>query len=219
MANCTARADLISQKAMHWIWTAVSFLTVNAVRVRMARRTQKIYLTFDDGPHPEHTPALLDLLKQHDAKATFFLIGTAAQRHPQIVRRMLDEGHTIGNHSMTHPRMPELSAREQLEDISRADAVLATFNGRARQMFRPPNGRATLATIVNSLVRAQPLILWSIDSCDYRLSAAQVTQRLTDEDVRAGDILLFHDDGGSARLALEFLLPHWLETGLQFGTL
>ena len=135
---------------MHWIWSVVAFLTVYSVRTRMSRREPTVYLSFDDGPHPEHTPRLLELLRKHGAKATFFLIGDQAEKHPDIVRRIVEEGHTIGNHSMTHPRLSRLSAREQLADIARADAVLERFNGRKRQMFRPPNGRATLATIVSS---------------------------------------------------------------------
>ncbi len=204
---------------MHWIWSLVSLLTANAVRTRMPRRAPVLYLSFDDGPHPEHTPALLELLRRHDVRATFFLIGTQAQAHPEIVQRIVAAGHGIGNHSMTHPRMPALSAREQWREIRRADAVLARFNGRARQLFRPPNGRATLATILNSIVCRQPLVLWSVDSLDYSRGVPEVAQRLEQMTLRGGDILLFHDDGGTAGGALEQLLPRWRAAGLRFGTL
>lgn len=204
---------------MHWIWSVVAFLTVYSVRTRMSRREPTVYLSFDDGPHPEHTPRMLELLRKHGAKATFFLIGDQAEKHPDIVRRIVEEGHTIGNHSMTHPRLSRLSAREQLADIARADAVLERFNGRKRQLFRPPNGRATLATIVSSTLRRRPLVLWSIDSLDYQLDAEQVAARLAKVSVRGGDILLFHDDGGAAAGALASLLPRWSGAGLRFATL
>jgi peptidoglycan/xylan/chitin deacetylase (PgdA/CDA1 family) len=185
----------------------------------MPRREPKLYLSFDDGPHPDYTPALLDLLRAHNAKATFFLIGDEVQKYPDIVQRIVEEGHTIGNHSMTHPRMPQLTARDQLADIARADSVMARFNGRRRQMFRPPNGRATVATIVNSMLKRRPLVLWSIDSMDYQLDAEQVAARLEKLTVRSGDILLFHDDGGAAHGALARLLPRWSGSGLRFASL
>jgi peptidoglycan-N-acetylglucosamine deacetylase len=204
---------------MHWIWSVVAVLTVYTVRVSMPRREPKLYLSFDDGPHPEHTPVLLELLRAHNAKATFFLIGDLVEKYPHIVQQIVDEGHTIGNHSMTHPRLPKLTARDQLADIARADAVMSRFNGRRRQMFRPPNGRATIATIFNSLLKRQPLVLWSIDSMDYQLDAEQVAARLEKLTVRGGDILLFHDDGGAAHGALARLLPHWSGSGLRFAPL
>lgn len=204
---------------MHWIWSVVAVLTAYTVKVRMPRREPKLYLSFDDGPHPDHTPPLLDLLRAHNAKATFFLIGDKVQKHPDIVQRIVDEGHEIGNHSMSHPRLPQLTARDQLADIARADAVMARFNGRRRQMFRPPNGRATVATIISSIVDRRPLVLWSIDSMDYQLDAEQVAARLEQLTVRGGDILLFHDDGAAAHGALARLLPRWSGSGLRFEPL
>lgn len=204
---------------MHWIWSVAAVLTLFTVRTSMSRGGREIYLSFDDGPNPEHTPPLLDLLKAHGVKATFFLIGDQAARHPTLVQRIVDEGHTIGNHSMTHPRMPKLSAREQLKDIAAADGVLRRFNGRTRQLFRPPNGRATWATILNSLLRRRPLVLWTVDSKDYELNADEVVARLEQIRLRGGDILLFHDDGEVALTALRRLLPQWSNAGLHFSTL
>lgn len=204
---------------MHWIWSVATFLTAHTVLTHMPRRGRKVYLSFDDGPHPQHTPELLDLLRQHGVKATFFLIGDQAQRHPELVQRIVDEGHAIGNHSMTHPRLPALPARAQIADINAADVVLQRFNGRRRQLFRPPNGRATVATIIDSLLHRRPLVLWTIDSKDYELDAEQIVQRLQREVPRGGDILLFHDDGGAAFSALAKLLPAWLSAGLSFEAL
>jgi peptidoglycan/xylan/chitin deacetylase (PgdA/CDA1 family) len=204
---------------MHWIWSVATLLTAHTVLTHKSRRGRNVYLSFDDGPHPEHTPELLDLLRQHGVKATFFLIGEQAQRYPELVHRIVSEGHAIGNHSMTHPRLPALPARQQVADIHAADVVLSRFNGRRRQLFRPPNGRATLATILDSVRHRRPLVLWTIDSKDYELDAEQIVRRLQGQVPRGGDILLFHDDGGAAFKALAKLLPLWLSAGLSFEAL
>lgn len=185
----------------------------------MSRSDPCVYLTFDDGPHPDFTPPILDLLKANGVKATFFLIGNEARKYPDIVRRIVTEGHAIGNHSMTHPRMLGIPARDQLADIASADEVLAAFNGRARQIFRPPNGRATWAIIAHCVRERQPMILWSIDSLDFQLRPEQVVARLQEHPIRHGDILLFHDDGECAGKALEQLLPVWRNTGMRFAAL
>ncbi len=204
---------------MHWIWSLVTLITGRIVRTRMPRRGGCVYITFDDGPHPVHTRQLLALLETHGAKATFFLIGEQARNHPEVVREIVAQGHAIGNHSMTHPRMPSLPARAQLDDIARADAVLKPFNGQQRQIYRPPNGRATVAAIVSSMWHGRSIVLWNIDSLDYRLNADQVTARLLDARIREGDILLFHDDSEVALAALETLLPLWTGTGLRFAAI
>lgn len=204
---------------MHWIWPVVSALTANAVRTRMPARDGCVYLTFDDGPHPQHTPPLLDLLDRHGVKATFFQVGLAAQQWPAVARLVVAAGHQLGNHSMTHPRLPALSASLQLDEIDRADAVLQHFDGQARHPFRPPSGKATVQTIGAAVWRRQPMVLWSIDSLDFRLTPAQVVERMRGVPPRAGDILLFHDDSGCAHAALTELLPSWLGDGLRFLTL
>lgn len=205
---------------MNPLWSVAAAVTANRlVRTRMSRRRPAVYLTFDDGPHAEHTPELLDLLKQHDARATFFLIGESAQAHPDIVTRIVADGHSIGNHSMTHPRMSRLSARAQIAEIREADAALARFNGRARHPFRPPNGRSTAAMLLYGLWRGQPTLLWSLDTLDYRLTADEVVARLAGAVPANGDILLFHDDNRTAGDALRRLLPAWRAAGLRFEAL
>lgn len=202
------------------LWSVAAAVTANRlVRTRMSRRSNAVFLTFDDGPHPEHTPELLDLLKLHDARATFFLIGESAQANPDIVARIVAEGHSIGNHSMTHPRMSTLTARAQIAEIRRADAALARFNGRTKYPFRPPNGRSTAAMLLYGLWRGQPTLLWSVDTLDYRLTADEVVARLGDAVPASGDILLWHDDNRTACDALRRLLPAWRAAGLRFEAL
>ena len=94
------------------------------VLTRGDRARRVLHLSFDDGPHPEHTPRLLDLLAAHDARATFFLIGREAERHPDVVRRILDAGHALGNHSWSHPHFDRLDPAAQREEIDRPGRLL-----------------------------------------------------------------------------------------------
>lgn len=204
---------------MKKIWAAASFLTGGLVSTRGAAEGASVYLTFDDGPHPVHTLRLLDLLAKHGAKGTFFLLGVSAQQFPDIVRRMLREGHAIGNHSMTHPKMKSLGPRAQWDEIDHADMVLQELDERTRHPFRPPNGRVTLPALMACLWRRQPLILWTCDSLDYTLDHAAVVRRLRAAAPSAGDVILFHDDAACAADALEVLLPEWALNGLRFPAL
>jgi len=204
---------------MNALWKAASILSGNLVRTHGAGANSSVYLTFDDGPHPEHTDILLDLLARHGAKGTFFLVGSAADRFPELVGRMLAEGHSIGSHSMTHPKMRTLGARAQWSEIDLADAVLQRLDGKERHMFRPPNGRVTLAALAACVWRRQPLMLWSIDSHDYKLAPSDVIQRLQNLAPTDGDVILFHDDGACAAHVLGALLTEWKQAGLSFPPL
>lgn len=202
---------------MNALWSTASFLSGKLIRTRGA--DSAVYLTFDDGPHPHHTVCLLKLLAEHDAKATFFLLGELAEQSPDLVRQILTEGHEIGNHSMTHPRMSGIGAIEQWAEIDRADAVLQRLDGRRRHLFRPPNGRLTLPAVAASLRRRQPLVLWTIDSQDYRLSPQDVVRRMQSIPPKGGDVILFHDDSACSTIALDTLLPIWKRAGLRFAAL
>lgn len=185
----------------------------------MPRCDPAIYLTFDDGPHPENTPALLDILAANGIKATFFLIGEQALAHSAIVKRLVDEGHALGNHSMSHPDMRRLGRSAQLAQIDRADVVLADFDGRQHHPFRPPRGHATLTAISRSLRSGPLLALWSFDSFDYRLGFDALIDRLVKYPPRAGEILLFHDDMPATIGAIKYMLPRWHAAGYRFATL
>jgi peptidoglycan/xylan/chitin deacetylase (PgdA/CDA1 family) len=201
---------------MNRIWRLGSLLTRNLIRTHGPAEGGAIYLTFDDGPDPVHTEPLLDLLARHDARATFFLIGDRAAVAPAVVERIRSEGHAIGNHSMTHPRMRRLGLRAQLRQIDEGDAALQRIDGLRRHAFRPPNGKVTVSILLALLWRRHPLLLWSLDSQDYRLDPEAVVTRLRTAPPAAGDILLFHDDAECALRALAVLLPDWQRAGLRF---
>lgn len=201
---------------MHPIWGFVSLLTCQRVAVRA--RSKAICLTFDDGPHPEHTPRLLDLLRRHAIHATFFLQGRYVEQYPQLVARLVAEGHVIGNHSFNHPSFAKLTLSRQVEEIRQTETLLTRFDGRSRHPFRPPYGRLTVGIIAWCLLHRHRITLWSFDSLDFRLSEQEICERAQRSLLSQGSILLFHDDSVSGALALDRLIPLWRAAGLEFTT-
>jgi peptidoglycan-N-acetylglucosamine deacetylase len=193
-----------------------SLVTGGRLVTRFAARSPTLYLTFDDGPHPDETPRLLESLDTFDIKATFFVVGRAAEQHPDLVAAIARAGHAIGNHSMTHPRFSRLPLRHQLDEIASADRVLARHDGKKRHPFRPPYGTWTLLSMAACVLRSQKVVLWSHDSLDFRSPADQVVAHMRS---RGGDILLFHDDGPVARESLQELVPEWKAAGFGFSTI
>ena len=204
---------------MHWIWSVVAGLTAQQVRIKQAGSPKALYLTFDDGPHPINTPRLLDELAACQAKASFFLLGDNARAHPELVRRIVAEGHVIANHSMSHPNFRELGSLAQLAQIDQADSVLAPFDGQRRHAFRPPRGNATVTTIAASVWRRQPLVLWTFDSFDFKLPEPELLARLSSYTPASGDILLFHDDMGPTWATLKQMMPIWQAAGFELRAL
>ncbi len=154
--------------------------------------TQKpvVALTFDDGPHPEFTPRLLEILQKHQAHATFFMVGGAAQRHPDIVRRVAEAGHAIGNHSWDHSSLPLLTGKERRAQIRACEKALAPYGQR---LLRPPYGHQSVASRLDALWLGYQVITWNVTASDWQdRSANWITDRLVNE-VRPGDIVLFHD--------------------------
>lgn len=183
-------------------------------------REPSLYLSFDDGPHPQHTPALLDLLARHGAKASFFLIGQQVEQHPDLVRRIVEAGHTLGNHSYSHPQFETLSLSAQFEEIGRTERLLSAIDGNTRHAFRPPRGVLTLPMLARCIRERRRISYWSYDSLDYtRQPAASLLALIDQHPVRSGDIVLMHDDGGLSVELLETLLPAWKQQGLALRAL
>jgi peptidoglycan/xylan/chitin deacetylase (PgdA/CDA1 family) len=152
-----------------------------------------VALTFDDGPDPIYTPAILEVLREHDAVATFFMVGSRAERQPNLVRRVIEQGHAIGSHSTTHPSMWELSFRNAVQEYRTARRVLESIVGRSVPLFRPPNGSIipTQALLIR-LLRFQPW-LWSIDPKDWEPGALPEGILAALGDPGDGDVILLHD--------------------------
>jgi peptidoglycan/xylan/chitin deacetylase (PgdA/CDA1 family) len=147
-------------------------------------------LTFDDGPHPEYTPRLLEILASYGASATFFMVGEAAKSQPDLVRQVAEAGHAIGNHSWSHVSFPTVSWRERRAQVQSCAAELAPFEQR---LFRPPHGHQTLRTRFDLWRLGYQVVTWNIapqDWLDY--PAAQLVDRVI-EQLSPGSIILFHD--------------------------
>jgi peptidoglycan/xylan/chitin deacetylase (PgdA/CDA1 family) len=150
-----------------------------------------VALTFDDGPHPEYTPRLLDILNRHGAKGTFFVVGTQAQKHPEIIERMVADGHALGCHSWDHTSFPAISRKERHSQIHRWESAVQPHRTR---LFRPPFGHQSMASYRDVRLCGYHPITWSrvvVDWLDH--DSAQLSQRLM-EVIRPGEIILMHDN-------------------------
>jgi peptidoglycan-N-acetylglucosamine deacetylase len=179
-----------------------------------------LYLTFDDGPHPRHTAPLLDLLARHEAKASFFLVGGQIEENPELARRIAREGHTLGNHSYSHPHFDRLPLAAQLDEVDRTDALLSDIDGQPRHSFRPPRGVIPPRMLVHFFRRRRRATYWSYDSLDYsRRPAAELIGIIRQHPLRPGDILLMHDDSTLSLEMLAVLIPEWKAMGFSLDAL
>ena len=178
------------------------------------------HLTFDDGPHPVHTPALLDWLKANHIHATFFLVGKNALRYPELVRRIAAEGHQIGNHTWSHANLTKLSEAKARSEIQRTHDLIVQITGHAPTLFRPPYGalKAAQRQWVTSAFHYDT-ILWDVDSEDWKLSSPEaITQRI-ERTLKPGGIILAHDIHPRILQALSLTLPRLQARGLKPSSL
>jgi peptidoglycan/xylan/chitin deacetylase (PgdA/CDA1 family) len=181
--------------------------------------TAAVCLTFDDGPHPEWTPRLLDVLKARDVRATFFLVGRNAEMHPGIVRRMVDEGHAVGNHTYSHVNAGLVPARSLMDEVRRTDVFLAGLLGRAPGLFRPPHGKLTAPALWRLWRGGQAVVLWNVDPRDYRGGTAEeIGSWFREHPLRGGDLVLMHDPIPQAAEVLPPLIDEARGRGLTFAT-
>jgi peptidoglycan/xylan/chitin deacetylase (PgdA/CDA1 family) len=147
-------------------------------------------LTFDDGPHPEFTPRLLEILAKYQAQATFFMVGLAAQRHPRVVQQVAQGGHTIGNHTWDHPSLLEISGRERRAQIQACAQAIAPYGQR---ILRPPYGHQNLASHLDSLWLRYKVVTWSLTPSDWLdQNGASMADWLISH-IQPGCIILLHD--------------------------
>ena len=173
---------------------------------RMNPDEKAVYLTFDDGPIPEVTPWVLDLLDEHAVKATFFMVGDNIRKHPEEYRMVVERGHRIGNHTYNHIRGFEYSAGEYLANTDKANQVMET------DLFRPPHGHMGFRQY-HTLKQHYRIIMWDLVTRDYskKLRGAQVFANVK-RYVRNGSIITFHDSLKSWNNGnLQYALPRSIE--------
>lgn len=185
----------------------------------------KVALTFDDGPDPRFTPQILDILKEYNVKATFFLMGARAEKYPDLVKRIQDEGHIIGNHTFFHPNLVKQADVQTLErEVTNTENKLAQLVGYRTKLFRAPYG-----FLYNELVEKlrdmnYSVVAWSVDSLDWRESPPEQIAYNVLSNIQPGAIILMHDgaawdeDRTNTIKSLRQIIPNLKEQGFQFET-
>lgn len=175
---------------------------------------KSVALTFDDGPS-SFTDRLLDCLEENNAKATFFMVGTEIASFPDEVKRMKKLGCELGNHTYDHKDLATLSSDEISSEIARVDEQLVNLTGEGASVVRPPYGS------VNDTVKSTvgtPMILWSIDTLDWKTQDVESTVEEVMNNVKDGSIILMHDIFSTSVDAAEILIPQLIEEGYQLVT-
>jgi peptidoglycan/xylan/chitin deacetylase (PgdA/CDA1 family) len=169
-----------------------------------------VLLTFDDGPHPRVTPAVLDRLREHGARAIFFVVGKNIDRAPDMLTRIVQEGHGLGNHSHDHKRWGPLDVGSWQADLRRCQTRIEAQAGVRPQLFRPPCGCLSPASLYAPWSLGLRTVTWSVDYNDWRCrtpeAAAAVADAILDR-VTARDIILLHDDNACVLTILDRILP------------
>lgn len=190
---------------MQHLYTGVTWRRDVASRV--------VYLTFDDGPIPRVTPAILDLLARHDAKATFFCVGDNIRKHPDLFQRIIDEGHAVGNHTYHHVAGWQTPTATYLSEVEQCDNQMRAFGVEPR-LFRPPYGRMRHSQ-KKAVALTHEVVMWDVLTHDYNKrytprDLVEIVKRYT----RQGSILNFHDSIKSEKQVLGSLdeIIDWLRS-------
>lgn len=183
-----------------------------------------VALTFDDGPDPSYTPVVLDVLKKYDAKATFFILGVRAEKHPAIIKRMAREGHEIGNHSYSHRNFGKGDdTKYMLMEIRRANDIIYRLSGQKSVLVRPPGGYLSNALI--ALIKKEKLTIayWSYiqDTKDWKGYSAESIAGHLIKNIKPGQIIILHDgcnNGMETARAVNIVLDRLGRDGWHFVT-
>jgi cellulose synthase/poly-beta-1,6-N-acetylglucosamine synthase-like glycosyltransferase/peptidoglycan/xylan/chitin deacetylase (PgdA/CDA1 family)/spore germination protein YaaH len=182
----------------------------------------EVALTFDDGPDPTWTPKVLDILKQYNVKATFFLVGSQAEQYPGLVKRIVDEGHIVGNHTYTHANLAAISPKEVQMELNATQWLIESITGRSTTLCRPPYDADSHPTNLAELVPLKEvqddlgylIVMENIDPEDWARPGTDVIVDRIKELRRDGSLILLHDAGGNREQTVEALpqIIEWLQT-------
>jgi peptidoglycan/xylan/chitin deacetylase (PgdA/CDA1 family) len=204
--------------------------------IRSTAAPLQLALTFDDGPNPAVTPALLDLLDRYKARATFFMIGRFVRECPELAREVAVRGHLVGNHTQTHPNLFWLSPRAVRDELQRCQGALQEVVGVSAKVFRPPFGFRNPWVVGAARELSMQTVMWTLLPGDWREKPVDwltgrmhaIADKAQDTaNRRSGDVLCMHDgahrqlNGDRSRTikALEYWLPRWRDLGLKFVTI
>lgn len=187
----------ISQKKLTLSQLVVKY--PDTFKLRGSAQEKKVALTFDDGPDTRFTPKVLDALKASQVKATFFVLGVQANAHPDIIRRIVKEGHVIGNHSYSHANLPKLTADKFQSQIISTESVLQGLIGYAPKLIRPPYGAINEEQVRWIAEHHYLIVNWNVDSLDWKsLNSDQVLNNIMQQ-TKPGSIILQHSGGADSQ--------------------
>ena len=200
-----------------------SWLLIQGPQAASSAGSVEVALTIDDGPHPGHTPRVLDLLAAANMKATFFVVGDSCRRYPDVIRRIAAEGHELGNHTWSHSEPAKTSTATFLKETQQTRRLLQDLTGQDCRLTRPPKGELTFGKTLGLWRQQQTIVLWNVDPKDYAMDDREKMLRWCDNYLpQSGDIVLLHDDQPYSATCLERLaaihckqthfitISHWL---------
>ena len=200
----------------------VSALPQVVYRYASSGGKKRVAITFDDGPHPKYTPQILDILAEYGVKATFFMVGSNVDYHPELVERVLAEGHEIGNHTYHHYHTVNMSSEVLIRDILACGETLSRFTGgKAPVLFRPPEGVFNEEIKALCKEKGYTIVMWSIDTRDWAHTPIPDMIAGVRANLRDGAIILMHDFIGKnspTPTALRQLIPILQESGYEIVT-
>lgn len=183
--------------------------------VTAGKSVKKIALTFDDGPNPKSTKAILATLKKHHARATFFMLGSRVEQYPELVDQVVQEGHEIGNHSWSHRDFTKLSKQEIQDEITRTALAVEAAAGASPITVRPPYGATN--DLVGEVIGVKPM-LWTIDTMDWKSHNPKAICGIVEKEAKDGSIVLMHDIHETTAQSLDKMVSSLQKQGYEFVT-
>ncbi len=197
-----------------WLW--LRSLPKSAFVWRGRPSSQRIALTFDDGPYGETTDELLNILKKAEVRATFFLSGAQIAERPDLLLKIFSDGHEIGNHSYIHRPLGQLGIKEVVNELSLTQDIIRKHVGFYPKLFRPPAGNLNLKVILAALKCKLTTVLWTTDPRDYSLNEpSEVMEKLRETQFRGGEIILFHSHSYATLKALPDIIQYLFAQGIK----
>ncbi|HEB12994.1 MAG TPA: polysaccharide deacetylase family protein [Actinobacteria bacterium] len=167
--------------------------------VRRGTNGLEIALTFDDGPNPEYTNEILDVLKKKQVKAAFFMVGKHVEKYPEVAKRVFNEGHDIGNHTYSHRDLVSATRKTIIKEIDQTDKAMMRVLGIKTKLFRPPRGMFSNSVRKLIIEMGYTIILWTDSAKDWRGSTPKTIVRRVTRHIKSGGVILFHDSGSLIR--------------------
>ncbi|WP_031170090.1 polysaccharide deacetylase family protein [Streptomyces durhamensis] len=184
--------------------------------LRISGRGRNMMLTFDDGPNPHYTPHILDTLAEYDVRAMFFVCGECVVEYRELVARMAEEGHVVGNHTWTHPLLTTLNRKEIRSEMERTSDIIEDTYGERPQWFRAPYGAWNRAAFQLGAEMGMEPMAWTVDTTDWDTPGTDVIIDRVEHGAAPGVVVLSHDAGGDRSQTVHAIrewLPHLLDSG------